>query len=364
MGQKLVGILLNAAMHRGVPRQKTGQESLKSYEEAAAAYGLTPCFLKLSDIDTKTGYSIAYMKQTRGYRRVVIPTPDVIHNRAIYDPGSHGIDRLLGSGVLVYNTCNRYGKDQIHGLLEQNARLRGLLPATSAGLPGLKEMMVSYSDIILKPCRGSIGQGVMRLTRSSPGLWNWSYLPFGSRTWVSTQVNQDALPRALRMRLASAPYLVQERIPLAEIGGCPFDLRVTVQRGWGGEWQVTGLFAKRAAPGGFVSNIARGGEALDSSYALEQAFSGQAAAGIRMSVLAYSLSIAHELERNLPGLADIGLDMGVTEKGRVYFIECNGRDQRYGFRKAGLTWAWKESYRKPIAYARYLLDHPSQYISY
>lgn len=44
MGQKLVGILLNAAMHRGVPRLKTGQESLESYEEAAAACGLTPAF--------------------------------------------------------------------------------------------------------------------------------------------------------------------------------------------------------------------------------------------------------------------------------------------------------------------------------
>ncbi|MCE3202975.1 YheC/YheD family endospore coat-associated protein [Paenibacillus sonchi] len=364
MGQKLVGILLNAAMHRGVPRLKTGQESLESYEEAAAAYGLTPCFLKLSDIDTKSGYSIAYVKGPNGYRSALIPTPDVIHNRAIYDPGSRGVERLLRSGVQVYNTCNRYGKDQIHGLLEQNEGLRGLLPVTSAGLSGLKEMMDSYSDLILKPCRGSIGQGVMRLSQNSPGHWTWSYLPGGSNSWASTAVYQDALPRALRARLASAPYLVQERIPLAELGGRPFDLRVTVQRGWGGEWQVTGLFAKRAAPGGFVSNIARGGEALDPTFALEQAFSGAAAAGIRMSVLAHSLSVARELEKSLPGLADIGLDMGITGKGRIYFIECNGRDQRYGFRKAGLTGTWKESYRKPMAYARYLLDRPARHNSY
>ncbi|WP_019908757.1 YheC/YheD family endospore coat-associated protein [Paenibacillus sp. HW567] len=364
MGQKLVGILLNAAMHRGVPRLKTGQESLESYEEAAAAYGLIPCFLKLPDIDTESGFSIAYIKGPQGYRRTVIPTPDVIHNRAIYDPGYRGVDRLLRSGVLVYNTCNRYGKDQIHGLLEQNAMLRGLLPDTSAGFSGLKEMMGSYPDLILKPSRGSIGKGIMRLSRSSTSRWILSYLPDGSSRWASADVNPEALPRALRARFAAMPYLVQERIPLVEIDRRPFDLRVTVQRGWGGDWQVTGLFAKRAGPGGFVSNIARGGEALNASQALEQVFSSEVAAGIRMSVQTISLSIARELEHSLPGLADIGLDIGITANGRIYFIECNGRDQRYGFRRAGLNAAWKDSYRKPMEYARFLLDNPSRYNSY
>lgn len=120
MGQKLVGILLNAAMHRGVPRLKTGQESLELYEEAAAAYGMVPCFLQLSDINLESGYSIAYVKGSQGYQRTVVPTPAVIHNRAIYSQGSTGINRLLGQGLLIFNTCNRYGKDEIHRLLMQN----------------------------------------------------------------------------------------------------------------------------------------------------------------------------------------------------------------------------------------------------
>lgn len=364
MGQKLVGILLNAAVHGGVPRLKTGQESLANYEEAAAAYGLTPCYLKLSDIDTQSGFSRAYIKGSKGYRSNIIPTPEVIHNRAIYDQGSSGVERLLLQGIQVYNTCNRYGKDQIHGLLAQNRELQSVLPATSAGTSGLKEMMDSYPDLILKPCRGSVGNGVMRLTRRSAGRWIWSFSPLRSKRWYSVPVHQKALPGALRARLSSVPYLVQERIPLAEIGGRPFDLRVTVQRGWGGEWQVTGMFAKRAAPGGFVSNIARGGEALNPSSALEQAFPGEAAARIRMSVLSLSLAIARVLEQSLPGLADLGLDIGVTNDGRLYFIECNGRDQRYGFRKAGLSQVWKDSYRRPMGYARYLHEAALRMNSY
>lgn len=355
MGQNLVGVLLNADMHRGVPRLKTGQESLSNYEEAAAAYGLVPCYLKLTDIDTVSGFSAAYIKGSSEYRRVVVPTPAVIHNRAIYNQNSPRMQRLLQHHPLIYNTCNRYGKDEIHELLKKNTELQEYLPATTRG-SGLREMMNRYPDLILKPCRGSIGNGVMRLVRKGAHRWNLSYLSSSMRRWRSITVDQAALPRALRARLASVPYLVQERIPLAEIEGRPFDLRVTVQRGWGGNWQVTGLFAKLAAPGGFVSNIARGGEALSSSFALEKVFSSSAAAHIRMSVETLSLDIARCLEQDLPGLADIGLDIGITKDGRIFFIECNGRDQRYGFHKAGLTEIWKDSYRRPMGYARFLLE--------
>lgn len=364
MGQKLVGILLNAAMHRGIPRSETGQESIANYEEAASAYGLVPCFLKLSDIDMESGFSMAYMNSPQGYRNVVIPTPGVIHNRAIYSPESSGIDRLIRKGILVYNSCNRYGKDQIHGLLEQNAKLHSYLPATASGLSGLHEMMEEYPDLILKPCRGSVGAGVMRLSHVGQQRWVWSHQPSGSSEWISTFVDQDSLPRALRMRFTKTHYLVQERIPLAEIGGRPFDLRVTVQRGWGGEWQVTGMFAKLAEAGSFVSNIARGGEALNCTSVLEQVFTGETAAHLRMSVTSLSLNIARELAQHLPGLADIGLDIGVTRDKKIYFIECNARDQRYGFQKAGLSVTWKESYRRPLGFARYLLEDHSRYNGY
>ncbi|MNW63144.1 hypothetical protein D3C74_413230 [compost metagenome] len=83
-----------------------------------------------------------------------------------------------------------------------------------------------------------------------------------------------------------------------------------------------------------------------------------------MSVTALSLSIAHQLENHLPGLADIGLDIGITRDQRLYFIECNGRDQRYGFQKAGLSGTWKDSYRRPMGYARFLLEDPARYIRY
>ncbi|WP_379130556.1 YheC/YheD family protein [Paenibacillus sp. sgz500958] len=355
MERRFAGILLNSVMYRGIPRLNTGQESLSNYEEAASLYGVTPCYLRLEDIDAETGFAYAFIKGTRGYARTIIPIPGVIHNRAIIGPENKRIEQLIRKGPKVFNTCNRYGKDIIHGLLEQHEDLKGYLPATEKGASGLKTMMQQFPDLILKPCRGSVGNGVMRLTHVGNGRWIWSLMPSQGR-WVTVPVHQDALPKNLLLRLAAVPYLVQERISLAEITGRPFDLRVSVQRNWGGEWQLTGMFAKVAPPGGFVSNIARGGEAVNASDALDHVFPRSKAANLRMAAGSLGLSVARALDQHLEGLADIGLDIGITGDGRLFFIECNGRDQRYGFLKAGLAETWKKSYTHPISYARYLME--------
>ncbi|KAA9008565.1 YheC/YheD family protein [Paenibacillus spiritus] len=355
MEQNLVGILMNAAVHRGIPHGATGQESLHNYEEAAAAFGLVPCYLKLADIDIPSRTCRAYIRRRGGYRREELPLPAVIHNRAIYGPDSRGTEALAAAGSVVFNRNTRRGKDEIHRLLADVPALRRHLPDTETGLPGLRRLMLRCGDIILKPCRGSVGEGVMRLTRKGSG-WVWTYRPAGSRRLSQIGFNEERLPQRLAARLGAVPYLAQERIPLAEADGSPFDLRVTVQKGWGGEWGVTGLFAKLAPPGSFISNVARGGSALPSSRLLDRVFPGPLAAHLRMSAGALALEIARALEPRLPGLADLGLDLGIDRNGQLFFIECNGRDQRYGFLKAGLPEVWKESYRRPMGYARYLLE--------
>ncbi|AIQ65303.1 hypothetical protein PSTEL_21435 [Paenibacillus stellifer] len=353
MEHRLVGILLNAAAHDGIPRGRTGWESLDLYEKGAAAYGLKACFLKLSELDLASGRCLAYIRTARRLVKTTVPIPGVIHNRAIYPPGSTATERLSARGIRVFNLHTRYPKDEIHQLLMNEPGLVPHLPDTESGIEGLRNMLERHSDLILKPRRGSVGRGIMRLRRDNVG-WIWEFLSKGQVEYV--RLPSPEVPSALLLRIHEGSYLVQERLPLAEAENQPFDLRVTVQRGFGGEWAVTGLFAKLAPPGSFVSNIARGGEAAEAVSVLEKVFTPREAAHYRMGAADLALRVVRTLERSLPGLADVGLDIGVTRDGKLYFIECNGRDQRYGFFKAGLASAWKDSYRRPMAYARHLLD--------
>lgn len=364
MSQDTVGILLNSSMYRGIPTRRTGQEWITGYEEAAQEYGLTPVFLRLAGIDPAGGRCLAYVYNGIEYVEQQLPLPAVIHNRALYPrlAARKRLQSLNARGITIFNTTNRYGKDFIHRLLWSAPHLRPYLPASMPLTPSnLRNMMTRHTDLILKPIRGSVGHGVMRLRHLPSSGWELTdATTLGQRQWRTIRLHRGQLPPGVRHMLRRTPYLVQERIPLAEYEQRPIDLRITVQRGGGGDWSVTGRFAKVAAAGSFVCNLARGGEAHPAEELLAKVLPEQIVPAALAHVNELALTISRYLGNRLPHLADLGLDIGLSASGKPYFIECNGRDQRYGFRKAGLLEAWKDSYRQPMAYARYLLDRSNR----
>ncbi|GJM76829.1 hypothetical protein HMSSN036_90450 [Paenibacillus macerans] len=108
------------------------------------------------------------------------------------------------------------------------------------------------------------------------------------------------MPLWTRRLLQQTPYLVQERIPLAEYDSRPIDLRVTVQRGGLGEWAVTGLFAKVARKGSFLCNIAKGGEVIPAAELLVHVLSPHSVSAALAHVEALALAISRYLGKQLP----------------------------------------------------------------
>lgn len=355
-----VGILLNSVAYRGIPAMRTGHESLANYEDAGQSNELVPCFLRLEDMDTASGLCRAYVNRGSGYYPELMPLPPVIHNRAIYLRGEGGrkIDKLIQNGTYVFNERSRFGKDEIHTILEEDPLLRPYLPQTLPGtLSSIRTLMARHGDIVIKPCSGSVGKGIMRLHEVRSDWLLECKNPASPARWTTLRLKDQELPLFVRRRLLYIPHIVQETIPLALYEERPFDVRVTVQRGYGGVWGVTGMFAKVAPPHTFLSNVAQGGTASPLPDILHNTFTHHTSARLILDLERLALQIAHRLAHELPGLGDIGLDLGITDQQDLYFIECNGRDQRYGFKQAGLGDIWKATYVQPMAYARWLLDN-------
>jgi hypothetical protein len=352
--------MVNPSLYKRIETGQTKHEMLTFYEEAGLETGVTPCYFRLEDLKPGQPEITAFVRNTQGYKRTKVPFPRVIHNRAMYfnKESNARVASLAKQGTIIFNQCNRYGKLHIHKLLMQEDELRPHLPGTcEATVRSIKRMMSVYNALIIKPNSSSIGRGVMLLQRSETGGWRLTYPVNRQGGKLRILSFKQTLPLVLRRRIVNEAYLVQQRLPLATYKNRPFDLRVSVQRNGFGEWQITGIVGKVAAPNKFVTNVARGGSVYTLDELLRE-FPNLNPREVRHNIELLSLHIAITLSRCLPEMADLGLDIGITADGVPVFIECNGRDQRYSFGEGGLLDEWKSTYTNPIAYGRYLLDRP------
>lgn len=357
MAIKPIGILVNTSLYRGIPIAKTRHEMIPYYEESAETFELLPCFFRLQDIRKSSNQVQAYVKRGRAYHKTWIPIPDVIHNRTIFNNRrlAYRIKQLEQAGKQVFNHWNRYGKLHIYDILMKDVNLRPHLPLTvPATISTAKQVMNMYDSIIIKPNIGSIGRGIVKIDKADK-VWRLSYPKdkWGHR-WGTCAFNKT-FPHLLKQKLQSRAYVLQQRLPLATYKGSPFDLRVSVQRDRTGDWQVTGIAGKVAANNKFITNVAQGGKVYTLDHLLHQ-FPYLGYTQVKHDVEQFSLRVAQHLSSHLPHLADIGLDIGITEFGYPVFIECNNRDLRYSFSRGHMIAEWKASYNNPLGYARFLLE--------
>ncbi|MDQ1912278.1 YheC/YheD family protein [Paenibacillus sp. GD4] len=359
-----VGILVNDRLYHGIPSGKTHYEEIALYEQFCAKFGTQPCFFRLQDYKRGAAELKALVCRDGSYVEQSIPVPKVIHNRAIY-PGKKEkrmLEAWADRGYRLFNRWNRYGKLYIHRLLWSHRTMRPHLPETMrATKENILGMMSSFNSLIIKPDRSSIGRGIMKLWRTKKG-WKLSYpaaASISNTTWHTISWRGFRLPKVLLRRIGKTKYIVQQCLLLAAYEGRPFDLRVSVQRGANGEWQVTGMIARVAAKDAFLTNVGQGGTPYQVEPLLQSVYPDGNVDCLIAGIERFALDVVLLLGNKMPHLADLGLDIGLDQEAKPLFIECNGKDQRYTLKQAGLDDAWKATYENPMAYASYLLKNGS-----
>ncbi|MFC5452479.1 YheC/YheD family endospore coat-associated protein [Paenibacillus aestuarii] len=346
--KQIVGVLLDRDTFTGTPKGKTGTERIHLYIRVADQLGLQPFFITLSKIGRKSALGYSYIGNS--FKLVRKPIPHVTHNRSISLSGYLKSKlQLLSESSTVFNRENRFDKYRIHKLLKKNSTLNIYLPVSMKySHEKLLIAMNKYSMLFVKPTNNSVGNGIIKLSRVGDGKWHLHW-----RKGNPKIVSREVAVSFVHKKVSHQSYMIQEGIPLATYQGRPYDLRVSVQRGSNGEWQVTGIVGKVAGKGRHVTNVAKGGKVKRAKLLFEH--SGLNAELMTVTLKRVSLLIAQYLSEKLPHLADIGLDLGIDKDGRIKFIEMNGRDQRYSFQKAKMHKTFYRTYVTPLQYAKFLL---------
>lgn len=195
-----------------------------------------------------------------------MPIADVVNNRLT----SRKLENKPSVQHFVKEVKSRYGtvtynekfldKNEVFEALKSESSLRRYLPESHSlkSFAVLKNMCQTYPVIFLKPVRGSLGKGIIRISRQSDGTYMTLSTQLGG---VQKQVYSSLtkLFAGLSGKMKTTKYQIQQGLHLMDIGKKPVDFRALVQKNRAGNWKVTSIVARIAGGSHFVSNLARGG---------------------------------------------------------------------------------------------------------
>ncbi|MBP1933386.1 YheC/YheD family protein [Ammoniphilus resinae] len=235
--------------------------------------------------------------------------------------------------------------ERYHILVKDDV-IRNCLPETRLfDVETVFDMLQKYEEIILKPIAGTKGNGIFKVALIADDELEIHHSSNRKR------MNKEKLIEQILVLTKNSRYLVQQRIRLAEVNYCPFDLRVIVQRKKGSTaWVVTGQYAKVAREGLITTNIAKKGRAMTVEAAIENSnMEKQNVQNLLQELNMLCLRIASLIQNQEPERTLWGLDMGIDKTGKIWNIEVNAGSGLRGFRRL----EDKTMYRRIRSYFRY-----------
>ncbi|WP_373231422.1 YheC/YheD family protein [Cohnella sp.] len=299
---------------------------------------------------------------TKGWHKMMLPSPDVVNNRLT----SRKLENLPAVQQFMNEIKRRYGaqvfnekfldKSEVFDALKKDASLQKYLPEshTLHNYAMFKTMCSRYSSVFLKPVRGSLGKGIIRLSRIAPESWQASYATVNG-TKRQTFSSLVKLFSTLAGKMKTVRYLIQQGLTLIEVSGRPVDFRALTQKNASGKWTITSIVSRTAGTHHFVSNLARGGtlSTVKESVAksnLPVMFRGDASVQLQKA----ALEIARGVDAYIPAhFGELGIDLALDTSGRIWLLEVNSKPSKNDNTPLN-EGKIRPSVRMMIQYARYI----------
>lgn len=341
----------------------------KNIIQAGKAEGIPVIVFHPNQVDFETmtvkGYSL---NQDGEWITVTVPVPAYIYDRCFYNGRKYNatykssIIKLLGQSHIQFIGVGLKGKWQMYQAVSQHPTLSKYLPTTEiyTNPIQLKQWLMQYPSIILKPVNGSLGVGVMKVTKH-----HRSHLHVEGRGKDNTPFSNDftafpAFLRFLQSNMQKWKYLIQPYLPLKTKEGIPYDLRIMVQKNASGKWITTGKAIRMGAKHSITSNLHGGGSAISFEQFSQQHYTPSEIDHITAHLSIIEKQLPEYLEKAHGPLVELGIDVGIDTSRKVWLIEVNSKPGRQIFEQLHDTESIIQSQLNPLYYAKYLMQKAQQ----
>lgn len=174
-----------------------------------------------------------------------------------------------------------------------------------------------HQQVVFKPIWGAQGNAVSLVTLQDNNTYS---VQIGSEQQL---VSSEEIGAFLHKTFPANRYIAQKYIHSRTPSGQPFDIRLHLQRGEGGNWKTTKIYARIGQGKTITSNIAGGGSIADGRAFIEGQFGTDADV-----IWNHLLKIASDFPEKFQQLYDkpidaIGLDLGLDKDGKPWLFEVN-----------------------------------------
>ncbi|MBH5317249.1 YheC/YheD family protein [Paenibacillus sp. GSMTC-2017] len=359
----LIGVLISRDFEH-IPEKPFGTITMfcKELVDACKSHGAHVFFFTPNHIGENV-HTVQGWIYSGGWRQMIVPAPDIINNRLTTrklenDPD---VQHFIKETKRLYSTAvfneKFLDKTEVFDALKKDPTLDRYLPESHYlnNFATFKSMCTKYNNVFLKPVRGSLGKGIIRLSH----LEGESYLalhttPTGSRRQIHPSLAK--LYSSLAVKMKTAKFQIQQGLQLIEIQKRPVDFRALVQKNSLGKWVITSIVARTAGSQHFVSNLARGGSLSTVSAAVAKSNLGASINRLSASgqLRQAALTIANGIDTNIPAqFGELGIDLAIDTNGKVWLLEVNSKPSKNDNTPLN-EGKIRPSVRMMIQYARFL----------
>lgn len=213
----------------------------------------------------------------------------------------------------------------------------------------LDSFVRQYGKVIIKPIYGNKGRGITVIEKDI-FQYNVRQTPSGKNYFANNRLSPNrkttVFPHWQLKHFYDesfhepANFLVQQWIEFKEFNHRPFDMRAVVQKNGKNKWQLTSRVARVANEHGLITNLNQGGEMVSfSRMPLEKFYP---------DIREFCLETAKIFAKLYPWTAEMGIDLAIDKKGKLWYIETNFCPQKK---------RWSSIFRIPFEYAYYIHTH-------
>lgn len=309
------------------------------------------------------GYVYNFSKDTWVAREFPLPNVvyDRIHSRSVETSREVQLAkrRLWSLPTLNYFNPRFLDKWDCHQLLWNVPEVKQFIPETYKyqTIERLIKLLERFSTVYLKPSRGSLGRGIIRITRLGQNSYQCKYRVGGMSNISNVVTGRVALHKLISRIVKGKPYIMQQGLHLQTFHGAPFDIRILMQKNHKGEWCRTKMLARVARKGSITSNLSSGANAALMVDVLRDVFNEDTRkpGGLGNRVRNMAEVVANALERQMGViLGELGIDVGVDVKGNIWLIEINSKPYKAMETEKGSVEIIQNSVTRPLGYAKFL----------